>query len=152
MTVLNPFATVDVHIMDDTDLFGPLLFCILFGFCLLLSGKVHFSYVYGCALIGCITLHTILALMATNTTSFSRTASVLGYCLLPLVIVSAIGIGIRMDGLMGYLITGAAITWCTYSASAIFVSVLQMSEMRVLVAYPVALFYSIFGFLSMFGS
>jgi protein YIPF5/7 len=31
MTVLNPFKQVDKHIMDDTDLAGPLLFCILFG-------------------------------------------------------------------------------------------------------------------------
>jgi len=33
-----------------------------------------------------------------------------------------------------------AIAWCTYSASAIFVAVLQLTEMRALVAYPVALF------------
>ena len=31
ITVLNPFKTVDKNIMDDTDLAGPLLFCILFG-------------------------------------------------------------------------------------------------------------------------
>ena len=34
----------------------------------------------------------------------------------------------------------AAISWCTYSASAIFVAVLQLTEMRALVAYPVGLF------------
>jgi hypothetical protein len=33
-----------------------------------------------------------------------------------------------------------AISWCTYSASAIFVAVLQLMEMRALVAYPVGLF------------
>ena len=37
-----------------------------------------------------------------------------------------------------------AISWCTYSASAIFVAVLQLTEMRALVAYPVGLF-CIFG-------
>lgn len=150
LTVLNPLGQIDAHIMDDTDLFGPLIFGVLFGFILLVSGKVHFGYVYGCALMGCVSLWTILSLMTPVATSFSRIASVLGYCLLPLVVVSAIGMVIRMDGLAGYLMTMAAIIWSTYSASAMFVSVLQMNNMRVLVAYPVALFYSIFAILSMF--
>lgn len=150
LTVLNPMGRIDNHIMDDTDLFGPLLFCIAFGFVLLLSGKVHFGYVYGCALLGCITLHTILTLMATTSSSFSRTASVLGYCLLPIVATSCLGMAISMDGLFGYVTTSIAIAWSTFSASAIFVAVLQMSEMRLLVAYPVALFYSIFALLTLF--
>ena len=33
-----------------------------------------------------------------------------------------------------------AISWCTYSASAVFVAVLQLTEMQALVAYPVGLF------------
>ncbi|RUP12160.1 hypothetical protein BC936DRAFT_139838 [Jimgerdemannia flammicorona] len=31
LSVLNPLRPVDRHIMDDTDLAGPLLFCLLFG-------------------------------------------------------------------------------------------------------------------------
>lgn len=150
LTVLNPLGTIDTHIMDDTDLFGPLIFGVLFGFILLLSGKVHFGYVYGCALMGCLSLWTILSLMAPASTSFARTASVLGYCLLPLVGVSAFGMAMDMDGLVGYAMTSAAVSWSTFSASAIFVSVLQMTNMRVLVAYPVALFYSIFAILTLF--
>lgn len=150
LTVLNPFRNIDAHIMDDTDLFGPLIFGVLFGLILLLSGKVHFGYVYGCALMGCLSLWTILSLMAPSTTSFSRIASVLGYCLLPLVSVSAFGLVLNMDGVIGYALTAAAVLWSTNSASAIFVSVLKMANMRVLVAYPVALFYSIFAILSLF--
>ncbi|CCG80585.1 SNARE yip1 [Taphrina deformans PYCC 5710] len=150
MTVLNPLRSIDAHIMDDTDLFGPLIFGVLFGFILLLSGKVHFGYVYGCALMGCVSLWTILSLMAPATASFSRIASVLGYCLLPLVSVSAFGLVMNMDGIVGYGLTAAAVLWSTNSASAIFVSVLNMANMRVLVAYPVALFYSIFAILSLF--
>lgn len=149
-TVLNPLRQIDAHIMDDTDLFGPLIFGVLFGLILLLSGKVHFGYVYGCALLGCLSLWTILSFMTPSATSFSRTASVLGYCLLPLVAVSALGMVMNMDGMVGYGVTITAISWSTYSASAIFVSVLQMTDMRFLVAYPVALFYSIFAILSLF--
>lgn len=36
MTVLNPFGRVDEHIMDDADLYGPLIFCFCFATCLLL--------------------------------------------------------------------------------------------------------------------
>ncbi|BFZ55584.1 hypothetical protein PYCC9005_002625 [Savitreella phatthalungensis] len=150
LTVLNPMGRIDNHIMDDTDLFGPLLFCVLFGFVLLISGKVHFGYVYGCALLGCITLHTILSLMSTTSTNFSRTASVLGYCLLPIVAASCIGAVISMDGMLGYTTTGLAVFWSTFSASAIFVAVLQMTDMRLLIAYPIALFYSIFALLTLF--
>lgn len=149
-TVLNPLGQIDAHIMDDTDLFGPLIFGVLFGLILLLSGKVHFGYVYGCALLGNFSLWTILSLMAPASTGFLRTASVLGYCLLPLVGVSALGMVMNMDGMIGYGVTVTAIAWSTYSASAIFVSVLQMTDTRMLVAYPVALFYSIFAILSLF--
>ena len=107
-------------------------------------------------------MHCILNLMSLTGVNFTRTASVLGYCLLPLVLTSAIGIVISLkyfiftkrsnsSGLIGYLLaagilcdnfnlTVVAISWCTYSASAIFVAVLQLTEMRALVAYPVGLF------------
>jgi protein YIPF5/7 len=84
--------------------------------------------------------------------TFPRSASVLGYCLLPLVFTSLIGIAIPMDTLFGYLMTSAAISWCTYSSSSMFVAVGRMSGMRGLVAYPLALFYVGFGIMSIFSS
>lgn len=41
LTVLNPLARIDQHIMDDSDLAGPILFFLLFGTFLLL---VSISY------------------------------------------------------------------------------------------------------------
>ena len=38
LTVLNPFSTIDQHIMDDSDLAGPILFFVMFGTFLLLVG------------------------------------------------------------------------------------------------------------------
>lgn len=35
LTVLNPLGSIDQHIMDDADLAGPIIFCLLFGFFLL---------------------------------------------------------------------------------------------------------------------
>ena len=40
LTVLNPMARIEPHIMDDADLAGPLLFCGLFGTFLLLVSTV----------------------------------------------------------------------------------------------------------------
>ena len=45
--VMYPTKQLSEHILDDTDLAGPLCFCLLLGACLLLSGKVHFGYIYG---------------------------------------------------------------------------------------------------------
>ncbi|KAH7045846.1 putative Golgi membrane protein [Macrophomina phaseolina] len=175
LTVLNPLARIDQHIMDDSDLAGPILFFLLFGTFLLFSGKVHFGYIYGLALLGSTSLHMILSLMSppvdpatasssghpshpttsshfSSTLTFPRSASVLGYCLLPLVLTSLIGIVVPMDGLFGYILTTAAIMWCTYSSSAMFCAVGRMSGMRGLVAYPLGLFYVGFGIMAIFSS
>ncbi|KAI0169275.1 Yip1-domain-containing protein [Hypoxylon sp. FL1284] len=190
LAVLNPFGRIDQHIMDDSDLGGPIIFFLLFGTFLLLSGKVHFGYIYGLALMGSIALHTILSLMSTDgppspspahaapayssgpgypgdpnaggrddskghlssTLTFTRSASVLGYCLLPLVLTSLVGIVLPMDGPLGYLLTSAAIVWCTTSASGMFCAVGRMRQMRALVAYPLMLFYVGFGIMSIFSS
>lgn len=91
---------------------------------------------------GTILLHTILSLMSPPLTAaeaaahqdhshrgsshfgssltFPRSASVLGYCLLPLVLTSIVGIVVPMDSLFGYLLTSLAIIWCSYASSSMF--------------------------------
>lgn len=191
--------------MDDSDMAGPILFFLLFGTFLLFSGKVHFGYVYGVALLGSISLHIILSLMtpsdgaipaqaptypgqptdpsssaappsssgggpssASNPTSlsggpapgplsstltFPRSASVLGYCLLPLVATSLAGIVVPMDTPLGIVLTAAAILWCVVSSSSMFCAIGRMPRgMRALVAYPLALFYAGFGIMAVFSS
>lgn len=172
--MLNPFRPINQHIMDDSDLAGPILFFLLFGTFLLLSGKVHFGYIYGLALLGSTSLHIIISLMSpvsdpsqppeqasqtqpygghfSATLTFARSASVLGYCLLPLVITSLIGVAVPMNTAFGHIITSAAILWCTYSASGMFCAVGRMRSMRALVAYPLALFYVGFGLMGLFSS
>ncbi|KAJ3100931.1 pre-mRNA-splicing factor cwc22 [Phlyctochytrium planicorne] len=88
LAVLNPLKPLDKNIMDDTDLAGPLIFCFLFGGFLLFSGKVHFGYIYGIAMLGWFSMYAILNLMNEQGVDGYRTASVLGYCLLPMVLLS----------------------------------------------------------------
>lgn len=148
--VLNPFRTIDSGIMDDSDLAGPLLFFLLLGVFLFLNGKVHFGYIYGLGLLGTLGMNAILNLMSLHSVDFMRTMSVLGYCILPLVATSALGVFLSLDNYVGYCIGIFAIMWATYSSSAMFVSYLQLSEMRVLVAYPLVLFYGIFSLMTLF--
>ena len=142
------------------------------------SGKVHFGYIYGLALLGSLMLHLILSLMSppldpsmaptssshpnqgqqigsshfSSTLTYSRSASVLGYCLLPLVLTSLIGVITNLDTAFGYIITIAAISWCSVSASGMFCAVGRMQGMRGLVAYPLMLFYTGFGIMGIFSS
>ena len=98
-----------------------------------------------------------------------RVASVLGYCLMPMVGVSAISVltplkcvqmrqiqlnvsHILYSGTFGYLISIVSILWCTHAASGIFVAVLRMSDQRLLVAYPIGLLYGCFAQLSIFNA
>lgn len=201
LMVLNPFARIDQHLMDDSDLYGALLYIVLYGTFLLFSGKVFYGYIYGVAVFGTVALHLILSLMSppldlmqahadpssyhphnkpgvpgvvapglassagssdpaavaaaghfSATLTFPRSASVLGYCFLPLVLTSLLGILIPMDTMFGYLITTAAVGWCTYSSSGMFCAVGRMRGMRALVAYPLALFYVVFGIMGIFSS
>ncbi|KAK3824848.1 MAG: Yip1-domain-containing protein [Benniella sp.] len=149
-TVLNPLRPVDPNIMDDTDLAGPLVFCLAFGTFLLLSGKQHFGYVYGVAVVGCSALYIILNLMSPQGVDIPKTASVLGYCMLPLVILSSLSTLFVLNVGLGYILSVLAIAWCTYSSSGFFTAVLGMNDQRFLVAYPVGLFYGCFALMIVF--
>lgn len=132
------------------------------------SGKPQFGYIYGVGLLGSASIYTLLNLMAEQGIDAYRVASVLGYCLLPMVGVGALSVMISLkyvnesflriirltfsfsSGTTGYLLSMLSIVWCTYAASGIFVAVLRMSDQRLLVAYPVGLLYGCFALLSVF--
>lgn len=148
-TVLNPFGTVDRNLMDDTDLVGPLLFCFVFALFLLLNGKIHFGFIYGVAMVGVLCMYAILNLMSSRGVDGYRVASILGYSLLPIVILSAFTVLLSNSGwLLGA--TVIAVLWSASSAAKMFVSTMEMREQTILVAYPVALLYSAFAIVAVF--
>lgn len=150
LAVLNPLRETDAAILQDTDLAGPLAFVLAFGGFLLLSGKVHFSYIYGIGVLGCLAIYAILNLMAVSGVSIGVTVSVLGYCLLPMVALSGVSILISLQGFVGILLTALAILWCSISASKLFVTALTMDHQQPLVAYPCAMLYGVFALLTIF--
>lgn len=148
--VLNPRGRITPDIMVDSDLAGPILFCLIFGTFLLMAGKVHFGYIYGVALFGTISLHFFFKLMSENSIDFTRTASVIGYCLLPLVPISFVGIFLDLNNLLGYALSAFSIFWSTFSASGFFIAVMKLDNVRPLIAYPLAMFYSVFVLMAIF--
>ncbi|KAM3184484.1 hypothetical protein ACTXT7_008295 [Hymenolepis weldensis] len=80
------------EVLEDTDLAGPLVFCLIFGGTLLLAGKVHFNYIYGIGVLGCLGIYTLLSLMAPEGVAPTCVVSVLGYCMLPMCVLSTVGI------------------------------------------------------------
>ena len=64
--VVNPTKKLRDDIFEDADLAGPLFFCLILGSCLLLAGKVHFGYIYGFSMFGCLGMHMIVNLLHTK--------------------------------------------------------------------------------------
>lgn len=112
---------------------------------------------------GSASIYALLNLMSESGIDAYRTASVLGYCLLPLVLLSVVSIALSLEfvpfscrapyhfeltrlnqnsGTLGYVLSALTIAWCSYSASSIFSSVLRLSSQKFLVAYPVGLLCS----------
>ncbi|XP_069754566.1 protein YIPF5 isoform X2 [Narcine bancroftii] len=140
----------DGTIMNETDLAGPMVFCLAFGATLLLVGKIQFGYVYGISAIGCLGMYCLLNLMSMTGVSFGCVASVLGYCLLPMIVLSSFAVIFSLQGMLGIIIAAVIIGWCSLSASKIFISALAMEGQQLLVAYPCALLYGVFALISVF--
>ena len=145
--------------MGDADMAGPLVFCLVLGLCLLLSGKLHFGYIYGFGLMGCIGMYVIVNLMqgtgvgggpvdgsgaAPPPLDFSLTFSLLGYCLLPIVLLAALAVFVSLKGVVGTVLGITAILWSTLSAARFFEAALRMQDRKWLIAYPAGLFYAVF--------
>ncbi|XP_077395275.1 protein YIPF5-like [Festucalex cinctus] len=150
MTVLNPFQPADGSIMNEADLTGPFLFCLALGITLMMAGKAQFGSIYGLSVVGCIVMHILLSLMSCTSPSCGCVASVLGYCLLPLLLLAAFAVISSLQGIIGTILALLVICWCSFSASKIFICTLAMEGQQLLVAYPCALFYGLFALLTIF--
>jgi hypothetical protein len=148
--VVNLKKQLSEHILDDTDLAGPVCFCLLLGACLLLSGKVHFGYIYGFSMCGCLSLQGIITLMHPVGLDFWQACSVLGYCLLPVIFLAALGILVSMKSIVGLILAIVAIGWSTLAATRLIDAKLHLTEQYWLVAYPVMLLYSCFVLITIF--
>lgn len=158
LAVLNPFRSHGLaddadFLAKDTDLAGPLSFCLLLAVALFVTGnRAPFGYIYGLSVFSCILMYFLLTLMTSNNDVFTlaRVASILGYCLLPIVILSLVKIFISLHGTFGIIAAILAVIWSCLSASRLFVAMSGDNEQRPLIAYPCALVCGVFALLVVF--
>ncbi|KAL0124861.1 hypothetical protein PUN28_006607 [Cardiocondyla obscurior] len=157
LAVLNPFhrkGQIDDanYLLQDSDLAGPVAFCLVLAAFLLLAGsKAHFGYVYGLAMTSCILMYILLSLMSTSgNITLSSVASVLGYCLLPMVVLAGLGVFTTLRGLMGLVLAFMAVAWASLSASRLFSTMSGEEDQKLLIAYPCMLLYGVFTLIIIF--
>lgn len=161
ISVLNPAQRVTRHMMystsihtgqeeADSDMAGPILVALALGAAMLLRGKVHFGYIYGIGLFGCCSLWLVMTLMSHKGVDIYQTSSILGYCLLPMVLLAFFSAFLATTGHLMFLLTVLAVAWCTWRASEMMVLAMDVQHERLLVAYPIGLFYACFALISVF--
>lgn len=155
--VLFPFSkkakTLEHEVMDDDDLAGPLAFALGLGGELLLSGKMHFGYVYGFGISGWTAMTLLLNLLNPNgAVNALKVVSILGYALLPVNFLAGVNVVLRIGkmGWFGVVLAMLTIGWCTAAATRLFERGCDMRSQRFLVAYPAALLYSAFVMITIF--
>jgi len=89
-------------------------------------------------------------LMSERGVDIYKTASILGYCLLPIIALAGLSIFLHMNSIVGYIMAVITIAWCTHSAALMFVTLLTLRDQRLLVAYPIGLVYACFALMALF--
>lgn len=152
LTILNPLK-VNPYLHEDADLSGPFLFCLLFGLFQLLAGKIIMGVILGWITVASMFLYVVSNLLAGHhgTLDLYRCVSLVGYCLLPMVIFSAISLFIPHEGFLIFTVASLAVIWCTRACTSLLVVLAPIAEEhRSLVAYACALIYTAFSLLVVF--
>lgn len=141
----------DQKLLKETDISGPFLLCLAMGILMLLQGRMYFGYIYGLGCLSCIAMYLLLNLMSVYEVTLGCTITVLGYCLLPIVLLCFISLLFPLKGVCGLFMSGSAVWWSAKSSSKLFLTVLKLDECeQALIAYPCGLFYSSFALIIMF--
>lgn len=145
------FKKLEEDILSDLDLSGPLCICLALGVCLLLAGKLQFGYIYGLASGGSFFVCCLINVMSQKGgIDLYRTMSILGYGLIPIVLLAFLGIFLNLKSSYGTFLAAACIAWTTATSSRFFATAVAMQDQRWLVAYPVGLVYTFFALITVF--
>lgn len=152
VSILNPFRVKpDLH--EDADLSGPFLFLMAFGLFQLLAGKLHFGIILGWVTVASMFLYVVFNMLAGRNGNLDlyRCVSLIGYCMLPVVILSAISLFVPQGGIPIMVMTGVFVIWSTRVCTRLLVELASCGdEHRGLIAYACFLIYALFSLLVMF--
>ena len=139
------FRKIGEDLISDLDMGGPLFIALALGVLLMFAGKVHFGYIYGLGLLGCVGAWLLVNVMSNKQgIDLYTTMSICGYALLPVVFLAFIGVFVRLSGTFGFIVSALTVIWCTMTASRFLECAVNMYHQRWLVAYPIALIYVCF--------
>lgn len=159
LAVLNPFHALELaknpaFLFEQTDLAGPILFCLTLAASLFVSGsKAHFGYIYMLCIISVIGMYVLITLMCNTVEHFvsvAAVASILGYSLLPLVGLSVLRVFVTLNSMLGFVLAVLAVMLATRGASNVFCVMTGDPQQRFLFAFPCALLYLVFMLLVLF--
>lgn len=151
-SILNPFRVkADLH--EDADLSGPFLFLMAFGLFQLLAGKLHFGIILGWVTVASLFLYVVFNMLAGRNGNLDlyRCLSLIGYCMLPIVILSAVALFVPQGGLVIFVMMGIFVIWSTRVCTRLLVELASCGdEHRGLIAYACFLIYMLFSLLVVF--
>ncbi|KAJ0582969.1 putative Yip1 domain-containing protein [Helianthus annuus] len=147
LSVLNPFRVKpDLH--EQADLSGPFLFLMAFGLFQLVAGKLHFGIILGWVTVASLFLYVVFNMLAGRNGNLDlyRCLSLIGYCMLPIVMLSAFALFVPPQG--GIVLMGVFVMWSTRVCTGLLVELASYGdEHRGLVAYACFLIYMLFSLL-----
>lgn len=152
ISILIPFR-INAHLHEDADLSGPFLFLMAFGIFQLLSGKLHFGIILGWVTVASLFIYIVFNMLADwngNLDSY-RCLSLIGYCILPIVILSAVSLFVPQGGMVIMVLAGMSVIWSTRICTLLLVELASFGdEHRGLIGYACFLIYMIFSLLVIF--
>jgi hypothetical protein len=154
LAILNPIRlNGDIH--SDGDLSGPLLIFMLFGIFQLLAGKVQFGVILGWLTVASFFLYFVFNMLIGTSggdgLDLYRCSSFIGYCLIPMILLSAISLFLPRGGPTSFVAACLAVIWCTRACTSLLViAAPNASEHRSLIGYACGLIYTSFALLVLF--
>jgi hypothetical protein len=139
------FRKIGEDLVSDLDMGGPLFIAFALGMLLMFAGKVHFGYIYGLGVMGCIGAWLLVNVMSNKEgIDLYTTMSIVGYGLLPVVLLAFFGVFMKLTGPVGIFLSVCTVIWCTVTASRFLECAVNMFHQRWLIAYPVMMIYICF--------
>ncbi|KAJ8754797.1 hypothetical protein K2173_012186 [Erythroxylum novogranatense] len=128
-SILNPFR-VNSSVHRDSDLSGPIFLYLSLCLFQLLAGKIQFGVILGWIVVSSIFLYVVFNMLAgrNGNLDLHSCTSVVGYCLLPVVLFSAASLFVPQGGVIRYVIAGVLVIWASRACSNLMVSVADGGE------------------------
>ncbi|XP_072975305.1 uncharacterized protein [Typha angustifolia] len=151
-SILNPLR-VNPNLHEDADLSGPFLSLMAFGLFQLLAGKFHFGIILGWVTVASLFLYVVFNMLAGRNGNLDlyRCLSLVGYCMIPMVIFSAVSLFVPHGGVLIFGLGAVFVLWSTRVCTRLLVELASCGdEHRGLIAYACWLVFLLFSLLVIF--